>query len=85
MEHSGTYYSLRHFSEKKKIRMQMQQKKILWGSEIKKNNQRVLRVTPEKRNCAKHRIATPKIEDKWESFNTQHTALSSQHLMRENW
>lgn len=51
MEHSGTYFSLRHFSEKKKIRMQMQQKKILWGTEIKKNNQRVLSDSREKKLC----------------------------------
>lgn len=77
MEHSGTYFSLRHFSEKKKkSECKCSKKKILWGTEIKKNNQRVLRVTPEKRNCAKHRIAsTPKTEDKWEGFNTHNTLL----------
>lgn len=32
---------------------------ILKGTEILKKNQRVLRVTPEERNCAKHKIATP--------------------------
>lgn len=31
--------------------MQMQQKKILWGTEIKKNNQRVLSDSREKKLC----------------------------------
>lgn len=77
MEHSGTYFSLRHFSEKKKIRMQIQQKKILWGTEIKKKkNQRVLRVTPEKRNRAKRRIATPpQTAEKCGGFNRHNNLI----------
>ena len=77
MEHSGTYFSLRHFSEKKKIRMKIQQKKILWGTEIKKKiNQRVLRVTPEKRNRAKRRIATPpQTAEKCGGFNRHNNLI----------
>lgn len=64
------------FREKKNQNANAAKKKSYGVLRLKKNNQRVLRVTPEKRNCAKHRIATtPKIEDKWESFNTHNTLL----------
>ena len=52
-------------------------KKILWGTEIKKKiNQRVLRVSPEKRNRAKRRIATPpQSAEKCEGFNRHNNLI----------
>lgn len=66
-------------------------KKILWGTEIKKKiNQRVLRVTPEKRNRAKRRIATPpQTAEKCGGFNRHNNLIwthsTSWEKTQEEW
>lgn len=65
------------FRKKNKSECKYSKKKILWGTEIKKKkNQRVLRVTPEKRNRAKRRIATPpQTAEKCGGFNRHNNLI----------